>query len=655
MRSVKNFAIVIVVVVLLFQAIFLGHAIADDESTIESIDETTMTSTTIESYQTDAVTTTTLAIDAETETEPNVVFETTTIDPTTTTEFDTTTMTTEENIIDTSTSMSTTDAPTTTFISVDLTTVALIEENEIVLEKPKKCKNGLILPAWKPDENLTLGDRFSRGLVYFLAMCYLFLGVSIVSDRFMAAIEKITAIEKTVKIRKPDGTQQTVVVRVWNETVANLTLMALGTSAPEILLSIIEIFTMNFEAGELGPATIIGSAAYNLFTIIGICVLVIPNGEVRRIKHLRVFLVTASFSIFAYIWLYLILTFISPGVITFAEAFITFLFFPLIVWLAYTADRRTHIFKYIGKGYHLSKTGVMVTVETDVGVPMKNRSESLKSDVLPNKYTDFEQTKQEYCAILNELRTKYPQHSRNTLEVMAQEQLLNATPKSRAYYRMQAQRKILGGGNMLRKIAERTQTEVKADLCTVSVHRDDDESTPRILFDPQQYTVMENCGSVRLRIVRRGDFSGHVSVSYHTEDGSAEAISDYVPKNGTITFTPGIDERFIEIEIIDDDVFEEDEQFYVRLTNPTNDAILGMPDMATIKILDDDYGGYFQFEQGMHEIIETVGVYELKVVRLSGARGRVIVPYWTEDGTAKAGKAYEATRSQLVFENNITE
>lgn len=43
-----------------------------------------------------------------------------------------------------------------------------------------------------------------------------------------------------------------------NDTVANLTLMALGSSAPEILLSIIEIVGNRFEAGELGPGTIVG-------------------------------------------------------------------------------------------------------------------------------------------------------------------------------------------------------------------------------------------------------------------------------------------------------------------------------------------------------------------------------------------------------------
>lgn len=115
------------------------------------------------------------------------------------------------------------------------------------------CQPGLLLSVWLPQDHLTVGDRIARGAVYFLVLVYLFIGVSIVSDRFMAAIEVITSKEKEVKVRKPNGEVQIVVVRVWNETVANLTLMALGSSAPEILLSIIEIMAKNFNAGELGP------------------------------------------------------------------------------------------------------------------------------------------------------------------------------------------------------------------------------------------------------------------------------------------------------------------------------------------------------------------------------------------------------------------
>uniref|UniRef100_A0A8C9LD13 Sodium/calcium exchanger membrane region domain-containing protein n=1 Tax=Pavo cristatus TaxID=9049 RepID=A0A8C9LD13_PAVCR len=77
----------------------------------------------------------------------------------------------------------------------------------------------------------------------------MFLGVSIIADRFMASIEVITSKEKEITITK---------------TVSNLTLMALGSSAPEILLSVIEVCGHNFQAGELGPGTIVGSAAFNM-------------------------------------------------------------------------------------------------------------------------------------------------------------------------------------------------------------------------------------------------------------------------------------------------------------------------------------------------------------------------------------------------------
>lgn len=129
----------------------------------------------------------------------------------------------------------------------------------------KTCVDGLIIPAWQPVHNISTGEMIGRALIYFIAMCYMFLGVSIVADRFMAAIEVVTSKERVVVVKKKvTGEPYKILVRVWNETVSNLSLMALGSSAPEILLSVIEIFGNKFEAGELGPSTIVGSAAFNL-------------------------------------------------------------------------------------------------------------------------------------------------------------------------------------------------------------------------------------------------------------------------------------------------------------------------------------------------------------------------------------------------------
>merc|ERR1712242_43605 len=78
---------------------------------------------------------------------------------------------------------------------------------------------------------------------------------------------------------------------------------------------------------------------------------------------------------------------------------------------------------------------------------------------------------------------------------------------------------------------------------------------------------------------------------------------------------------------------------------------LGIPAMATIMILDDDHGGVFQFEEHEAEINESIGTYELKVARQSGARGKVAIPFTTEEGTAKAGKDFEHVEGEIIFCN----
>lgn len=527
--------------------------------------------------------------------------------------------------------------------------------NNVTIEEEEDsflCEDGLVIPCWEPKENISVTTRTLRGIVYFLSLLYLFIGVSIISDRFMASIEVITSQEREISVKKKGGERQIIVVRVWNETVANLTLMALGSSAPEILLSIIEIWAKNFHAGDLGPGTIVGSAAYNLFVIIALCVAVIPNGQVRKIKHLRVFFVTATWSIFAYVWLYLILAVFSPGVVEVWEGLVTFSFFPATVLTAYAADRRIH--KYFSKEYRMNKRGVIVQAEAGA-----DGMDGLDINHIGEDDTR-EEAKQEYITILKELRKQNPNADLESLERMAHELLINKGPKSRAFYRIQATRKLMGSGDILKKISERAQSDlsqVKDELRRESNSTSfNPQVVSRIYFDPSHYTVLESCGSFQLRVTRTGDLDDPITVNYMTEDGSAQAGSDYVATKGSLYFSPGENEKFITVDVIDDDVFEQDEHFFVRLQGTTQTSrTLISPAPATVVILDDDHGGVFRFSTQNHELVESIGTYELKVERCSGARGRVILPYTTEDGTAKAGKEYEENTGELIFENNENE
>jgi len=175
-----------------------------------------------------------------------------------------------------------------------------------------------------------------RLILSLIGLFWVFLGIAVISDIFMAGIEKVTSKKKRV-LNKETG--KMITVEVWNATIANLTLMALGSSAPEILLSLIEILLGNFLLGDLGAGTIVGSAAFNLLMISAVCVIAMPDGEVRYIKEVPVYCVTASFSVFAYVWLLIILQFISPDVCEVWEAVLTLFFMPILLVLAYMADR----------------------------------------------------------------------------------------------------------------------------------------------------------------------------------------------------------------------------------------------------------------------------------------------------------------------------
>ena len=78
-------------------------------------------------------------------------------------------------------------------------------DDEVPPYQKGKCKDGLILPAWRPLDPLSTGDRWARGILYFLGLAYFFVGISIVADRFMAAIEVITSLEKQVSVQLCEG------------------------------------------------------------------------------------------------------------------------------------------------------------------------------------------------------------------------------------------------------------------------------------------------------------------------------------------------------------------------------------------------------------------------------------------------------------------
>ena len=174
-------------------------------------------------------------------------------------------------------------------------------------------------------------------VLYLTFLCWLFVGISILADIFMEAIEQITSKSELVDITDSDGNIIHVEKMFWNPTIANLTLMALGSSAPEIILSVADTMgTLGDIPSELGPQAIVGSAAFNLLVISAVSIMSVT--EYKKINMVGVFATTAVFSSWAYIWFFLVLVIISPGYVELWEACVTLGFMAALCIIAYSCD-----------------------------------------------------------------------------------------------------------------------------------------------------------------------------------------------------------------------------------------------------------------------------------------------------------------------------
>ncbi len=102
------------------------------------------------------------------------------------------------------------------------------------------------------------------------------------------------------------------------------------------------------------------------------------------------------------------------------------------------------------------------------------------------------------------------------------------------------------------------------------------------------YSVDENVASLTVTVTRSGGSAGDVSVDFSTADDTALAGDDYTAASGTLDFAEGEMSRSFNVTILDDSVYEGDEDFTVTLSNVQGGASLGTPATAAVTLLEDD-------------------------------------------------------------------
>ncbi|CAO4374860.1 unnamed protein product [Caenorhabditis nigoni] len=521
------------------------------------------------------------------------------------------------------------------------------------------CKHGILIPA--------LETTPRNAILYLAGLFYCFLGIAIAADIFMCSIEQITSATRKVKRQKKVGRlvskedeegeeEEFEYIRIWNPTVANLTLMALGSSAPEILLSIIEIVGNGFKAGDLGPGTIVGSAAFNLFCISAICVFAVGQAT-KRIELYRVFMVTAFFGTFAYIWVFLVLIVITPNVVDVWEAILTLLFFIILVVISYAVDAE------IWKKKRATDLHEELELAQQDGGKEDDKPEKLSSEI--NKWAStfsltHEDTNADVVDAVPHLDTvrrwtrtisqTYPSLSEEDQAKILAYRVNRRLSHDRLYYRIRAVRQL---SSSWRKSEEEEVQKLEKFESTDGGNK----KKTIVEFSARIYRVDSTDETVSLKIVRKRNMDSKFTVNYSTVNGLAKKDLNFLFKSETLQFSPGELHKTITLQLINAANWRPNDVFYVHLKIQDEDedtkVRLGACNVARVKMPDESGmmlgGPIVEFVKPNYIVKENAGFARSFVTRRGGKlKESLRVHYETEDVTAKQGEDYTSVKDGII-------
>ena len=140
-----------------------------------------------------------------------------------------------------------------------------------------------------------------------------------------------------------------------------------------------------------------------------------------------------------------------------------------------------------------------------------------------------------------------------------------------------------------------------------------------------------------------------MTVGYATEDGTADAGSDYTAGSGTLTFESGAREQTIAVAVIDDSEEEGSETFTVRLSDARNATLLDGEGTATIR--DDEYSGV-RVSYGAESYTVKEGEFVAVEVVLSASPDRPLtIPLTHVPGNGAGRQDYSGVPESVRFDS----
>ena len=155
-------------------------------------------------------------------------------------------------------------------------------------------------------------------------------------------------------------------------------------------------------------------------------------------------------------------------------------------------------------------------------------------------------------------------------------------------------------------------------------------------------------GAIDFRVTLSAPLSQQITVNYATTNGTAAAGLDYTSTTGTLTFAPGVTEQIVRVNLVDDNVTEPNETFFVDLSGVSSTAATIRTSRGTGTILNDDAS---QISINDVTALESSGTFNFTVSLNRPSASSISVRVATANGTARSGKSgdYLALSGTLIF------
>lgn len=328
------------------------------------------------------------------------------------------------------------------------------------------------------------------------------------------------------------------------------------------------------------------------------------------------------------------------------EAFLTFIFFPILVLAAWVADRKFCCKKKKEKGTR------------EEGSPLRDMSESQKHL---------------FDKLQKEAAREYPEMQARELARLVANRVMAARPRDRMYYRIQATKYFEGN----KPLSFDDQDLIYLDRPALYPDMDDSKSDAGTLrsrtnsmskisssaagssrkcvieFSARIYAFTGDRAQIKIRVVRTGRMHKKFSVRYETVEGSAKKMEHFLHKSETLVFKPNETMKVIDLELVPETKWGEKDGFFVHLhlEEPDKRTKIGSCHPAIIRYNDKSGEPVFEFQRRNFSVMESKKVMRLPIDQTGGtAKSAGSVKWRTEDVTAHDGSDYIGGSGELHFE-----